>query len=1390
MSKATVKKLHWRSKVQESFVPLGGGSGELGVAIGGGADYGEFPFVTAAPGGGATVGDVILEIGGTPVLGMTLGDVRGVLNSCPHPIRIKTVSPGSTLCKDLRLYLSKCFTPGSMDSQLQQVIRENLYLRAVPCTTRQPRDGEISGVDYNFVSIEEFFSLEESGALLESGKFKGNYYGTPRPVHIGPESPPITYQEHRNLLRNFRTRSKSLSNLEKAVEEGENSEEDSGLSAGSVGASSAPPTALAISQSWDSREGVVVENGGSSIATRGGVALPENWELAFSDSGEPYYIDHNSKTTSWLDPRAQSKEILSKNELPEFTDQPAELKGYSIHTRLSKGPRGFGFNIVGGSRQREFLQVYSVTPGGPPALNTADILVYINDSCVLGLSHKEVVDMLKSVPMGQSVDVVLRRGYPMLYNPDGCPKQPLTSPASSSSPLEPLSAAATPPSTAGAQAQALPDAGPAEPPRPHTAGWGNLNRTLSHHNGNYLRVMGEPGLGLDANGNAAGLVSATPAHTLSNGTSGSSASSAGTPSSHSRGIPPPPPPERNPVSVPEGGASGGVAKRSSLMRFGGNSLPPHSSMLLHQTPESDISSSTLPISLSKQPASQPEVGGAPVQRPPMPQTSLTLPAPTEAPACGFNGCPANAHLRGGHSPAGEGASGLAGGGELVPVALGRSEGGGMGFSVTAGGPCGQTALVKRVWDRRQCASLQPGDAIVKINGADVQGVSFAQVQKVLQDHTKQGEVVLLVYRGGSLCSPVSPNLYKPFSSQLAPPSSAQGLPSPSDQPASTSTSDALVPLHLPQNLPNHGGLSPASPSTDVPSLVQSTSFLDSVPVTLTLEPKDWLGLEEGGAHPARPTGGGGAGLGAIAKGQVDGRGSLPGVRSQEVELRRRTGEGFGFVIASQELTNGASSMLSHRFVTVRRGSPAARSGQIQPGDQLEAVEGRSVVSLPHRDLAQLLRRAGNTLRLTIIPRNTATNTSSLLEGPETDTDGRTRKAHRGRLKQQQDQRFYSVDLERGPTGFGFSLRGGSEYNMGLYVLGLMEGGPASRSHKIQVSDQLVEINGDSTTGMTHSQAVEQIRRGGHRIHLVLKKGNGYVPDYGHDPMAVSPTSSPDREEPGVTALDKTRSLPSKGGKVDSGGGGGERKGRQGEGGSLGGGRGRGGGGREGGTPDTDLDWPEEETSQLVSHRGQSSGAKDNRKQTQSLLENTVRSQDRQGEEIGKSRAKQRSKTQRSRERRQSVDRLEEREVQGSLLSDSKTQARLVGRGGGRSGEHREAADSAPDVEKAPFSFLMPLQDGDSELSDTDSSGHSVSAASLCGPASGASPGWKDPRDQREDPWSTQAWQHVSCTSASWSSTQPRGVIHNPRGPGPWIKPSQQKLSQVLAVPRMRAGLDL
>lgn len=41
--------------------------------------------------------------------------------------------PGKVLNTDLRHYLSLQFQKGSLDHKLQQVIRDNLYLRTIPC---------------------------------------------------------------------------------------------------------------------------------------------------------------------------------------------------------------------------------------------------------------------------------------------------------------------------------------------------------------------------------------------------------------------------------------------------------------------------------------------------------------------------------------------------------------------------------------------------------------------------------------------------------------------------------------------------------------------------------------------------------------------------------------------------------------------------------------------------------------------------------------------------------------------------------------------------------------------------------------------------------------------------------------------------------------------------------------------------------------------------------------------------------------------------------------------------------------------------------------------------------------------------------------------------------
>lgn len=47
-------------------------------------------------------------------------------------------------------------------------------------TTRQPRPGEIDGVDYTFVSIPDFLKRKDNGEFVEWAEVYGNYYGTPR----------------------------------------------------------------------------------------------------------------------------------------------------------------------------------------------------------------------------------------------------------------------------------------------------------------------------------------------------------------------------------------------------------------------------------------------------------------------------------------------------------------------------------------------------------------------------------------------------------------------------------------------------------------------------------------------------------------------------------------------------------------------------------------------------------------------------------------------------------------------------------------------------------------------------------------------------------------------------------------------------------------------------------------------------------------------------------------------------------------------------------------------------------------------------------------------------------------------------------------------------------
>ncbi|KAG5267921.1 hypothetical protein AALO_G00227450 [Alosa alosa] len=381
-----------------------------------------------------------------------------------------------------------------------------------PCrgTTRQPKEGEVPGVDYNFVSVERFMELEKSGALLESGTYEDNYYGTPKPPC---EPTPLLLDVSDRLLpgarpssQGKRRRNKSVSNMEKAgIDPPEEEEEERPVVNGN-GVALTPESSEHEDKSTDAsgemppvelwrhppraprRDGEAPPVPGPAKPDENDELgpLPDNWEMAYTEKGEVYFIDHNTKTTSWLDPRLAKKakrpEECREDELPygwekiddpiygsyyvdhinrrtqfenpvteakrrvqqqqqmqgqglssmplpsvyrekpAFTRDATQLKGSFLSTTLQKSTMGFGFTIIGGDEPDEFLQVKSVIPDGPAAqdgkMATGDVIVYINDVCVLGTTHADVVKLFQSVPIGQSVTLVLCRGYPLPYDPE------------------------------------------------------------------------------------------------------------------------------------------------------------------------------------------------------------------------------------------------------------------------------------------------------------------------------------------------------------------------------------------------------------------------------------------------------------------------------------------------------------------------------------------------------------------------------------------------------------------------------------------------------------------------------------------------------------------------------------------------------------------------------------------------------------------------------------------------------------------------------------------------------------------------------------------------------------------------------------------------------------
>ncbi|XP_042740351.1 membrane-associated guanylate kinase, WW and PDZ domain-containing protein 3 isoform X4 [Lagopus leucura] len=1127
MSKTLRKKRHWLSKVQECVVSWGGPAGPDPELLHGGAERGEFPYLagrlpTGAEGAPGPVllsgkapapGDVLLEVNGTPVSGLTHRDTLAVIRHFREPVRLKTVRPGKVINKDLRHYLSLQFQKGSIDHKLQQVIRDNLYLRTIPCTTRAPRDGEVPGVDYNFIPVEQFKALEESGALLESGTYDGNFYGTPKPpAEPSPFQPdPVDQVLFDNDFdtESQRKRTTSVSKMQRmdsSLPEDEEEEEKEAVN-GSGGIENKEKH----SDSSDWMKPVPSYNQtSSSMDFRNYMSrdetlepLPKNWEMAYTDTGMIYFIDHNTKTTTWLDPRlckkAKAPEDCEDGELPYgwekiedpqygtyyvdhinqktqfenpvleakrkkqlgqtdggpsksgpekslFTRDPSQLIGALIRTSLKKSTMGFGFTIIGGDRPDEFLQVKNVLKDGPAAqdgrIAPGDVIVDINGNCVLGHTHADVVQMFQLVPVNQYVNMTLCRGYPL--------------PDDNEDPVVDIVTATPiingPPVTKGdicltsqeliAGAVVLDQNGKAGPMLVN----GRLNGPSMETNEQRISVA-------SSGGSQPELVTIP----LVKGPKGFGFAIADSPTGQKVKM------------ILDSQWCQGLQKGDVIKEICHQNVQSLTHLQVVEVLKQFPIGAEVPLLILRGGPPSPTKTGkvkdkqessgslealsdAIPQPMPFPPTAVRSGSPKLDPSevylkskTMYEDKPPNTRD--------------------LDVFLRKQESG-FGFRVLGGDGPDQPIYIGAIIPlgaAEKDGRLRAADELMCIDGVPVKGKSHKQVLDLMTSAARNGQVLLTVRRkiffGG-------------------------------EKQAEEEDSQAVV-------------------------MQNSSPRLNRAEFATQQSPEVY-----------------------------------------DVCLQRKENEGFGFVILTSK-NKPPPGVIPHKIGRVIDGSPADQCGKLKVGDRISAVNGQSIVELSHDSIVQLIKDAGHVVTLTVVAeeehRGPPSGTNSAKQSPapqhrplgaaqssasSTDrgaTEGEAGKEvsnsyrlswpeHKhlaqpeaggasgvgSRHSQAQNSGCFPVELERGPRGFGFSLRGGKEYNMGLFILRLAEDGPAVKDGRVHVGDQIVEINGEPTQGITHTRAIELIQAGGNKVLLLLRPGTGLIPDHSLAPSSLCPYVKPEQ----------------------------------------------------------------------------------------------------------------------------------------------------------------------------------------------------------------------------------------------------------------------------------------
>lgn len=376
---ATMQLPHWTEAIYELNNAILESS-----SLAGGSDNGQFIYIIES-------GDVILELDRIKVSGFTLAEFNKLVESKQfHLLNAVQTKHSHGLTLDLREYLNLSFPKNSRDKHLQNTIRENIYRRTIPCTTRPPRPGEVDKVDYHFLTKDQFNDLNKRGMLLECGVYFGHFYGTLKPacdLNQLADCPQAIQDETSGRLR------QAWDSNHPAVEmimrkDALNSQVPHGATDHPVyeNHESLRMQQQHFNDVTNASHSVIPNTsvGSASIVAVDSEALPPGWERVVDQTHGTYYIDHNTKKTQF--------------------ERPYEVE-------LTKGSMGFGFTLV--EADSGLLLVRSVIPGGPAYMNGSirpgDILISAVGVSVTGLQHTDIARLFSTFAVGDQVRLTFAR---------------------------------------------------------------------------------------------------------------------------------------------------------------------------------------------------------------------------------------------------------------------------------------------------------------------------------------------------------------------------------------------------------------------------------------------------------------------------------------------------------------------------------------------------------------------------------------------------------------------------------------------------------------------------------------------------------------------------------------------------------------------------------------------------------------------------------------------------------------------------------------------------------------------------------------------------------------------------------------------------------------------